>query len=143
MRKVAYIEKFANGALITVDQEDGAETQFVLADDGSAAYRTILQAYDKAAATSTKDAYREPPEPEPPRGEASNSADPEPESEFYDDEDDDSLVGDARFLLQRGVSFIEQNPGLGQFLGGVLNGANSMEAKRHRMKQAERKVRKK
>jgi len=139
MHKILKAEKMANGLVLVVDNPDGKEERYIVADDGSAAYRTLAQASDRAA-YGTDHGYRE--DPEPPRASTVDESGHEVEDEDEDYEDDGSILTDGRLLLENAAQFVNNNPGVGQFLGSMISGMNQAEAKRHRVKTGQAKKRK-
>ena len=141
MHKILKAEKMANGLVLVVDNPDGKEERYIVADDGSAAYRTLAQASDRAA-YGTDHGYRE--EPEPPRASTVDESGHEVVDEDDDDYDydDGSILSDGRVLLENAAQFVNNNPGVGQFLGSMISGMNQAEAKRHRVKTGQAKKRK-
>lgn len=142
MQKILKAETMANGLILVIDTPDGKEERYIVADDGSAAFRTIQQAATKASGASGN-TYHEPPEPEAeaPRASTIDEDGHEADDDDYSD-DDDSIVGDARVLLGGIADFVNSNPAAGQFLGSVISGMNQAEAKRHRVRSGQAKKRK-
>lgn len=137
MQKIIKAQLMSNGLILVVDKTDGTEEQFLVSDDGSAAYRSLRGAAEASAGASSK-SYTEP-EEEPRRTTTIDEEGAGVEDEDDDYTDDDSLLGDAQVLFQGAADFVNRNPGVGQFLGSMISGMNSAEAKRHRVREGKAK----
>lgn len=128
--EVAKFQKIGNGVMF-----DAGDGYFIQADD-SGHFKDLAGIYEQATANVKGDPYVEPDDvTEEVRGHASSW------SNFDLDMDDDeaeSIGGTVKTLIGSTARKVNAVPGAAKFLGNIITGFSSMEEKRRKMKEAEK-----
>jgi len=113
------VQTMRNGLILHVHTSKGPE-QYLVPDDKSSAFKAFAEACGEAL-----DSVSEPP--------PSSDPQPEPESTFgpnFGPTSDPEADADNMSLGEAANVFLQQNPGIGDFLGKFIGGMNEAEKKR-------------